>query len=383
MLAPYARRLAILALILPSCGGDEAVSPQQPQQGAPAEVCADALDNDGDGLPDCADPDCYLEAACGEAAVEVDCGDGVDDDGDGISDCADPDCAGDPACLPEFALEAHTLMTPEGALALATNLPALVGACQMVEAKDVPCADVDEDGLADAWEDLVLTRIQPLSRYDEDEPLVTDAAAVTVNVGRVALIAAEPLEVNVYVMLGYSRDYGSCGLTSHNGDSERVALKLLRHGDAPGDVVMAAAYTAAHEGTATDHGRVFSTAELPGLTFTPDPATGEPRWMVFPSAAKHATYATVEICEGISPVPCFDEDCAPDGVADPALYDRLPVVHNAGEELHPRLTDLGPIGFPGDDAWADQDFCGGLGSGDACSSPVREKLLDDPFTGSM
>ena len=107
-------------------------------------------------------------------------------------------------------------------------------------------------------------------------------------------------------------------------------------------------------------------------------ATAEPRWVVFPSADKHATYATVEICEGISPVPCLDEDCGPDDVADPALFDVLPLSFNAGELAAPRLTDLTPAGFPGDDAWAEQDFCGGLG-GTGCSSSVRSKLLVDPF----
>ena len=52
-----------------------------------------------------------------------------------------------------------------------------------------------------------------------------------------------------------------------------------------------------------------------------DPATAEPRWIVFPSADKHATYGSVEICEAISMIPCFDEDCGPDGVDDPAAFD--------------------------------------------------------------
>jgi hypothetical protein len=42
------------------------------------------------------------------------------------------------------------------------------------------------------------------------------------------------------------------------------------------------------------------------------------------------------------------------------------------------VSDLGPVGFPGDDAWADRRFCGGLG-GEECSSSVREKLVVDPF----
>lgn len=75
--------------------------------------------------------------------------------------------------------------------------------------------------------------------------------------------------------------------------------------------------------------------------------------------------------------PCADLD--QDGLADAwEEYDLLPPFVNAGEEAHPLVSDLTMIGFPGDDAWAAQDFCGGLG-GSGCSAPVREKLLVDPF----
>jgi hypothetical protein len=141
---------------------------------------------------------------------------------------------------------------------------------------------------------------------------------------------------------------------------------------------MTSAYTAAHEATINDHGRVFTGDDLALLVFGPDPATSEPRWVVFPSADKHATYASVEICEGISMIPCFDEDCGPDGVRDPAAYDLLPAFVNAGEDGSPIVDDLTDVGFPGDFAWTDQDFCGGTG-GSNCSASVREKLLVDPF----
>ncbi|HRY97412.1 MAG TPA: hypothetical protein P5147_28385, partial [Myxococcota bacterium] len=66
--------------------------------GGTAEICDDDTDNDGDGLADCADPDCTFDPACTSAEI---CDDGQDNDGDGLADCADPDCAGDPAC-PDF-----------------------------------------------------------------------------------------------------------------------------------------------------------------------------------------------------------------------------------------------------------------------------------------
>ncbi len=55
--------------------------------------CNDSIDNDGDSLIDCADPDCADRAACPE-----DCDNLIDDDANGLVDCLDPDCAGDPAC---------------------------------------------------------------------------------------------------------------------------------------------------------------------------------------------------------------------------------------------------------------------------------------------
>ncbi len=94
----------------------------------PETICNDRLDNDGDGLMDCEDPDCLnldvclpeqcdngqddnndgftdcqdaqclLDAVC--AGVEV-CWGGVDDDGDGYTDCDDPDCLGESVCEPE------------------------------------------------------------------------------------------------------------------------------------------------------------------------------------------------------------------------------------------------------------------------------------------
>ena len=54
------------------------------------EVCDDGKDNDGDGFVDCADTDC---PPCQEI-----CNNGLDDDRDGLIDCADPECAGDAAC---------------------------------------------------------------------------------------------------------------------------------------------------------------------------------------------------------------------------------------------------------------------------------------------
>ncbi len=71
-------------------------------------VCDDGFDQDGDGLTDCADPDCDTaicdtagnrcrDAGCDGCRMEASetmCGDGADEDCDGLRDCLDPDCDG-------------------------------------------------------------------------------------------------------------------------------------------------------------------------------------------------------------------------------------------------------------------------------------------------
>jgi hypothetical protein len=80
-----------------------------------AEICTDGLDNDGDGLIDCADPDCAtLSCGTGLATLKCSgtncacngvfpvpaeiCNDGIDNDCDGMIDCFDSDCGGTAMC---------------------------------------------------------------------------------------------------------------------------------------------------------------------------------------------------------------------------------------------------------------------------------------------
>ncbi len=60
--------------------------------GPPAELCGNALDDDGDRQTDCQDADCAAEPACASPPVEV-CGNGADEDGDLAIDCDDTDCS--------------------------------------------------------------------------------------------------------------------------------------------------------------------------------------------------------------------------------------------------------------------------------------------------
>jgi hypothetical protein len=357
------RWLGLFPVVLAACGGSSPVTGEAGTQGdGTGSTGAPTTAPSGEGGTATGNGTAGVDATSADPTA------GTTGDPDGGSG-RDTDAA--------FVHVFSTELTMDGRLALRSNLPPQSDDC-LAREPTAPCDDDDGDGLVDAWEDVAFERLRPQRRFDEAESLVDDATAVLADVGRVA--PGPTTGVHVYVMLGYSRDYGSCGgISGHNGDSERVAIDLAAWPEGgAGGVVVLQAYTAAHEGTATDHGRVFAGGDLGELVFAPDPDTGEPRWVVFPSADKHATYATLEICEGISFVPCFDEDCGPDGVADPSRFDALPPGDNAGELEAPRLTDLAVLGFPGEDAWAEQDFCGGLG-GTGCSSPVRDKLLVDPF----
>jgi hypothetical protein len=59
------------------------------------EICDNGLDDDGDQLVDCADPECHGAPGC---TTESLCDDHEDNDLDGLADCLDPDCQGTAAC---------------------------------------------------------------------------------------------------------------------------------------------------------------------------------------------------------------------------------------------------------------------------------------------
>lgn len=56
------------------------------------------IDENCNGLIDCADPQCASDAGCSCEVNETSCTDANDNDCDGYLDCHDPDCGSDPAC---------------------------------------------------------------------------------------------------------------------------------------------------------------------------------------------------------------------------------------------------------------------------------------------
>ena len=119
-MTPTARMAALLAILPLTLVAFAAplraqVPTQQPPQAdmqAPTEVappveatrpehetnCTDRRDDDGDTMVDCADADCFHNAACesgqGLENTNTACSDWIDNDGDGAIDCDDDDCAG-------------------------------------------------------------------------------------------------------------------------------------------------------------------------------------------------------------------------------------------------------------------------------------------------
>ncbi len=68
------------------------------------EICGNGIDDDGNGLIDCADPVaiCYI---FGDCSTETNCQNGIDDDGDGTIDYYDSDCANDPNNPNEYIVD--------------------------------------------------------------------------------------------------------------------------------------------------------------------------------------------------------------------------------------------------------------------------------------
>lgn len=78
------------------CGGDFPIN-----FGGGDEICDNGIDDDGDGLVDCADPDCCGTCGtCGEV-----CDNGIDDDGDGLVDGEDDDCINQSPCMRDHYIE--------------------------------------------------------------------------------------------------------------------------------------------------------------------------------------------------------------------------------------------------------------------------------------
>ncbi len=125
-------------------------------------VCDDGQDNDGDGMIDCADADCFDAVNCqaggSEERTDRACSDWVDNDGDGAVDCDDSDCQADyiTVCRGSYRSAGATAGASGGAADELPELPEgatsaedLIGQYGDVdgERSDQACSDgLDNDG---------------------------------------------------------------------------------------------------------------------------------------------------------------------------------------------------------------------------------------------
>lgn len=98
------------------------------------EICNNKSDDDGDGLIDCADPDCQNKPACSCAPSEnpeVSCSDGLDNDCDGRIDGDDSDCgSGEPTTTRYLlTLEAGAMAEKEDVLVAVCGKRTLPAGC--------------------------------------------------------------------------------------------------------------------------------------------------------------------------------------------------------------------------------------------------------------
>jgi hypothetical protein len=85
-------------------------------------VCVNGVDDDGDGILDCADPDCAAIVACIE---NLNCTDLIDNDGDVEADCQDADCR----AVGATCVDGTTACTPDANNEDAVGCAAQAGLC--------------------------------------------------------------------------------------------------------------------------------------------------------------------------------------------------------------------------------------------------------------
>ena len=80
-----------------ACGGKDCADNDASKKPGARENCTNKVDDDCNGLVDCADATCKGQTGCVCGPSEL-CGNGADDDCNGRTDCADPACRNSPGC---------------------------------------------------------------------------------------------------------------------------------------------------------------------------------------------------------------------------------------------------------------------------------------------
>ncbi len=186
-------------------------------------VCDDREDDDGDGLVDCGDSDCWEAPACeagGEERTAEACSDWIDNDGDGVTDCDDSDCNVPTLNVCEGSDRSESMNLSSPALSELPNgtVESLIGTDNdaIGEGNDIACADGidnDMDGRIDCEDyecrfssDVTVCQGQPGIRFSvvggvgvsmdierfmqaEDDPAITQGSAFNAEFTRLQLRA--------------------------------------------------------------------------------------------------------------------------------------------------------------------------------------------------
>lgn len=116
-----------------SVNGDDSETPDEDTGSTPSEICDNEVDDDNNGLVDCADTVCKTKPACIEK-----CDDGVDNDKNGLIDCEDPAC--EDACQPETCNDWYVCLIEQGCdCDVDVNCPEDQGQCLQVCAQNDTC----------------------------------------------------------------------------------------------------------------------------------------------------------------------------------------------------------------------------------------------------
>jgi hypothetical protein len=221
--------------------------------------------------------------------------------------------------------------------------------------------DFDRDSLNDSLEDQLAQSFFPQLWFDSGEDCTAPASASQPGtvLARVRPHPDDPDRIAITYVTLYREDCGGIfGITKHPGDLEPFAITLAVNPSCPKGYGIVQAKSVAHAGTATE-------------TVDRLPINNICSWgPIYAAKNKHGVYFSLVSCDAGG---LWGSDHCGQSFSLPWL------VHNAGEPNAIRLDDLSGVGFPGEFAWQDQNFCGGQGRISDCPGAIREKLDSEVF----
>jgi hypothetical protein len=218
-------------------------------QAAGETNCVDGLDDDGDGLVDCVDPDCLFDPGC----PREDCDSGIDDDGDGLVDCADADCESSPTCIAEDCM--NGIDDDGNGLVDCFDADCCGDAACLAPPPDVARLDVAKPAIGS--DEVVVTwtpspPLRPAARYDvlsgciarrplppgpplpgclwQDRSIVA-AGCQADDAGSLWWRDARPIDADVFGIYYLVREQSRCGVAGSYGSDSRGGMRAPGPGD--------------------------------------------------------------------------------------------------------------------------------------------------------